>query len=234
MEHLRDLEEILNRFCERLEVDTPFKQILDGKVDSDIYLHFLIQTYHYVKFTPDSLRLAADALERHPNIFYQHLRERFKKHETEENGHDQWVLNDLRNLGQDPKVVERVPPCDAIVAYNAYSKFVVTSSNSVAILGQAFVLEGLSQRFGTPMAQNLTENSGIANISNAVSFLRGHGCADQEHMAELRHVIQVISDARDSDAIVLCAKVTSQLYTSMIEGLATSTGVSSPNRPVGG
>jgi pyrroloquinoline quinone (PQQ) biosynthesis protein C len=116
--------------------------------------------------------------------------------------------------------VERISPCDEIDAYNAYSKFVVKSSNAVAILGQAFMLEGISQRYGTPMAQNLSERSEIPNARNAVSFLAGHGEADQEHMAELRHVIDLITDERDLDAVVLCAKVVSQLYSAMIEGLA--------------
>jgi hypothetical protein len=87
------------------------------------------------------------------------------------------------------------------------------------ILGQAFMLEGISQGYGTPMARNLREKSGIPNVRQAVSFLAGHGDADQEHMAELRHVIHLIADERDLNAVALCAQVTSQLYSSMIDGL---------------
>jgi len=58
MEQLHELEKTLNQFCERLESDTPFKKLLDGKGGSDLYARFLIQTYHYVKFTPASLRIA--------------------------------------------------------------------------------------------------------------------------------------------------------------------------------
>ena len=130
------------------------------------------------------------------------------------------MLNDLASLGQKPDVVDRISPCDEIDAYNAYSKFVVKSSTAVGILGQAFMLEGISQRYGTPMARNLREKSGIANVRHAVSFLAGHGDADQEHMAELRHVIHLIANERDLNAVVLCAQVTSQLYSSMIDGLA--------------
>jgi pyrroloquinoline quinone (PQQ) biosynthesis protein C len=220
MEHLDILDQTLGQFCERLESDTPFKKLLEGEADSDLYVRFLIQTYHYVKFTPTSLRLAAERLKDHSNPLYESLRERFREHEAEEQGHDQWVLNDLINLGQDPDIVQRIYPCDEIDAYNAYSKFVVKSSNAVAILGQAFMLEGISQRYGTPMARNLSEKSNILNARNAVSFLAGHGDADQEHMAELRRVIDLITDQHDLDAVVLCAKVVSQLYSSMIDGLA--------------
>jgi pyrroloquinoline quinone (PQQ) biosynthesis protein C len=220
MEQLGILEQTLSLFCKGLESDSPFAKLLEGEADSDLYVGFLIQTYHYVKFTPASLRLAAERLKGHSNPFYESLRERFSEHEAEEEGHDQWVLNDLMSLGQNPDIVQRISPCDAIDAYNAYSKFVVRSSNAVAILGQAFMLEGISQRYGTPMARNLSEKSGIPNARNAVSFLAGHGDADQEHMAELRRVIHSISDERDLDAVVLCAKVVSQLYSSMIDGLA--------------
>jgi hypothetical protein len=47
---------------ERLESDTPFKKLLEGEADSHLYVRFLIQTDHYVKFTPTSLRVAADRL----------------------------------------------------------------------------------------------------------------------------------------------------------------------------
>jgi pyrroloquinoline quinone (PQQ) biosynthesis protein C len=220
VEHLDALEQTLNQFCERLESDTLFKKLLEGEADSDLYVQFLIQTFHYVKFTPVSLRLAEQRLKGHSNPLYESLRGRFREHEAEEEGHDRWVLNDLTSLGQDPAIVQRVPPCDEIDAYNAYSKFVVKSSNAVAILGQAFMLEGISQRYGTPMARNLSERSNIPNARHAVSFLAGHGDADQQHMAELRHVIELITDERDLDAVVLCAKVVSQLYSSMVEGLA--------------
>src|SRR3954447_1127816 len=165
MERLDALDEILDRLCERLESDTPFKNLLDGEVDLDFYILFLIQTYHYVRFTPHSLKLAADSLDGHPNPIYQSLRQRFKEHQAEEEGHDQWVLNDLSNLGQDPDIVNRVLPSEEIAAYNAYSKIIVKSSSPVAILGQAFILEGISQRYGTSMAQNLTGRSGIANVA---------------------------------------------------------------------
>jgi hypothetical protein len=219
MEQLQVLDESLNLFCERLESDTPFKKLLDGEVDLDCYVRFLIQTYHYVRFTPCSLKLAAGSLDGHPNPIYQSLRKRFKEHQAEEEGHDQWVLNDLNNLGQAPGIVERVLPCNEIAAYNAYSRFVVKSSSPIAILGEAFMLEGISQRYGTPMAQNLAKRSGIPNITNAVTFLKGHGHTDQGHSAELRHVLKLISDERDWEGIVLCAKVVSQLYTGMIQRL---------------
>jgi pyrroloquinoline quinone (PQQ) biosynthesis protein C len=223
MEQLHALDETLDRFCERLESGTPFKKLLDGNVDLDFYIRFLIQTYHYVRFTPCSLKLAADSLVDHPNPIYQSLGQRFKEHQAEEEGHDQWVLNDLRNLGQDPGIVERVLPSDEVAAYNAYSKFVVKSSSPVAILGEAFMLEGISQRYGTSMAQNLAGRSGIPDVANAVSFLKGHGHTDQGHMAELRHVLELIADERDWESIVLCAKVVSQLYTAMIDGLTAQT-----------
>ena len=219
MEQLHALDETLDRLCDRLESDTPFKNLVDGKVDLDFYIRFLIQTYHYVRFTPYSLKLAADSLYGHPSPIYQSLRQRFKEHQADEEGHDQWVLNDLRNLGQDPGIVERVLPSDEVAAYNAYSKFVVKSSSPVAILGEAFMLEGISQRYGTSMAQNLARRSGIPNVANAVSFLKGHGHTDQGHMAELRHVLELISDEHDWESILLCAKVVSQLYAAMIDGL---------------
>jgi len=219
MEQLHALDETLSRLCERLEGKTPFRKLLDGDASLDLYTRFLIQTYHYVKFTPYSLKLAAASLDWHPNPIYQSLRVRFKDHQVEEEGHDQWVLNDLRNLGEDPGVVERVFPCDEIAAYNAYSKCVVRSSSPVAILGQAFMLEGISERYGTPMAQNLANRSGIRNITKAVSFLEGHGRVDEGHMAELRHVLELITDPGDLDAILLCARVVSQLYSAMIDGL---------------
>jgi benzoyl-CoA reductase/2-hydroxyglutaryl-CoA dehydratase subunit BcrC/BadD/HgdB len=61
----------------------------------------------------------ARRLKQHSNPLYESLRERFREHEAEEEGHDQWVLNDLINLGQNPDIVQRINPCDEIDAYNA-------------------------------------------------------------------------------------------------------------------
>ena len=82
-EQLHALDETLDRFCERLESGTPFKKLLDGNVDLDFYIRFLIQTYHYVRFTRCSLKLAADSLVDHPNPIYQSLRQRFQEHQAE-------------------------------------------------------------------------------------------------------------------------------------------------------
>ena len=56
------------------------------------------------------------------------------------------------------------------------------------------------------------------DIDGAVSFLSGHGDADEAHTAALKEVLLRIDDAADGEAIVLAAGLFRRLYPRFFAG----------------
>src|SRR5207237_764368 len=69
------------------------------------YKSFLIETYHYIKHSCPLMRAANARLAGNPK-----LKAYMTRHIAEETGHDQWVLNDLEQLGVDRVEAQSSPP----------------------------------------------------------------------------------------------------------------------------
>ena len=216
MDLVKELEKVLNEMIEKLYISPQYLRLISGKISEEEYLYFLTQTYHYVINTPKSLLTAAENLAGHPNPVYQMSRERFIEHAKEETGHHLWVLNDVKGLGYEPEIVTNASPCPAVNAYNAYSHFVVTSANPIALFGEAYILEGFSEKIFPITVKNLETHSQIPNIKQAMWFIVSHGEADVGHMESLRNVLGKITDENDKKAILLCAEVVAQVYANLL------------------
>jgi len=211
-----ELDAVVEKTKAFVLADPKFRGVFDGSATRASYIEFLSQTYHYLKQTPLTLRTAVQTLTNHPNPIYRQVRDRFVHHEQEEEGHEDWVLNDIRALGGDVEAVKKMDPCPAVKAYVAESAFIATSRQAIAVMGLAYLLEGLAQQLGLMAVDNLKSRSGIPNIEKAVTFLKGHGHLDQRHMEELRQVVAAITDDDDKDAIVTRAKTASNQYTHLL------------------
>jgi pyrroloquinoline quinone (PQQ) biosynthesis protein C len=196
-----------------LDTNTRARQLFDGTLDATTYAHFLMQTYHYVRWTTPLLAHAGQRMARmgrHPV-----LAELLQQKAQEERGHERWLLADLRNLGWSAEAVERSLPCAAVAAYVAWNRFTVEAGSPTAFLGTAYVLEALSVYRAGEAVGHLIERSGIPNIRKAVTFLRGHADADVGHVEELATVLRGLTDPEEAEALVLSARTTRVLYTGL-------------------
>lgn len=214
-----ELDKTLTSMLEKLSADQKFSKLISGEVTLQEYLNFLTQTYHYVINTPKTLSVVAHRLEGHRNPTYQMIRKRFLEHSKEEKGHHFWILDDAKALGYAPDAIKNAVPSPAVCAYNAYSYFVATSNHPIGISGQAFILEGFSEKIGPIILNHLIERSKIPNITDAVSFIEAHAKADVGHMASLRNILRIIVDEDDKHAIHLCAEVVAQQYTHLLHDI---------------
>lgn len=182
--------------------------LLMGKASRSSYAAFLIQSYHYVRWTRPLLALASQRLEaKNPA-----LASVFAQKAQEEMGHEHWIVSDLQALGLHRALLLKVPPTAAVRAYIAWNRAVVISSEPAGFLGTAYVLEALSSRFAGQVAQYLKERSGILNIENALRFLSGHGEADGAHTEALNKWLAQLGDIQSQNAVELSARVTRALY----------------------
>lgn len=186
------------------------QRLFDGSIDASSYARYLVQTYHYVRWTTPLLSEAGERMKRlgqHPA-----LGELLLQKAREERGHERWLLADLRNLGWSSERVEGAGKSPAVTAYIAWNRYTTTAGRPTAFLGTAYVLEYLSVHRASQAVERLLAANSIPNIHKAVTFLRGHGDVDGEHVDELRSVLRSLTDREEQAALVLSARTTRALY----------------------
>ena len=177
-----------------------------------IYRRYLKESYHHVRVASQTYALAGSRIldDAEP------IRRWLLLHAVEEYGHHDWILDDLEKLGVDRKSIvssRPSPGCAALVGYLYYTAGV---DNPIGVLGDSFVVEGLSQSFASRVADTMKDRLGIPD--EAVTYLARHGIADQRHMDDLRDLINA-HVRRESDLadVIQVARVEFQLYGLMIQ-----------------
>ncbi|GMU03642.1 iron-containing redox enzyme family protein [Corallococcus caeni] len=185
-------------------------RLLDGTLDLEGYIHYLVQTYHYARWSTPILAEAGHRLNRlgrHPELAALLIQKG-----EEERGHDRWLLSDLRNLGCSEEQVEAAARSPAVEAYTGWNFFTSRSGVPTAVLGTAYVLEYLSQTRAGVWAERLKAVGAIPNIHKAVTFLRSHGALDGDHVAEMQRLLAPLTDPEDQEAILFSARVARSVY----------------------
>src|SRR5581483_12222670 len=157
-----------------------------GKAEIELYRGYLQETYHYVKHAS---RFYAAAASRLPEE-YESIRGRLLQYAFEENGHEIFLLNDLKALGVDPDSVRSAQPLvetDALIGFHYYA---ATFGNPLCIWGNIYAIEGLSLLGGKIVAA-LTAS--LKLDSSAVSFLISHGDPNLAHFEAAREIIETNS-----------------------------------------
>lgn len=179
-----------------------------GTIAKPDYIVYLTQVVHQVRGSAPMLKAAGERLARDRRSEFAELSARKS---GEEYGHDGWALDDLGALGVDRELVEAGEPSSAVNLYNAWVRFCLDHS-PISIFGLAYTLEWLGMQRAGVAADRLVANGSIPNISSAVSFLRGHGDADIEHIAVLERALDRIEDPDEANSIVFSAEQTGVAY----------------------
>ncbi|RZI89676.1 MAG: biliverdin-producing heme oxygenase, partial [Variovorax sp.] len=120
---------------------TPIIQgCLRGEVSLSSYLAFLREAYHHVRHTVPLLHACKAALPE-SNLW---LRGPLDEYIEEEQGHDEWILNDIRAAGGDDAAVRNGPPGHATEVMVAYAYDTIARRNPLGFFGMVHVLEGTS------------------------------------------------------------------------------------------
>ncbi|QSQ19082.1 iron-containing redox enzyme family protein [Pyxidicoccus parkwayensis] len=193
-----------------LDAHPDARRLFDGTIDTAGYIHYLVQTYHYARWSTPMLADAGKRLKRlgqHPR-----LADLLLQKAGEERGHERWLLSDLKNLGYAEEQVEAATRTPAVDAYTGWNFFTSRSGVPTAILGTAYVLEYLSQTRASGAVERLLQVDAIPNIHKSVTFLRSHGALDAGHVAEMASVLQSLTDREEQAAVILSARTTRVVY----------------------
>ncbi|WP_295540768.1 iron-containing redox enzyme family protein [uncultured Pseudacidovorax sp.] len=193
---------------------TPIIQgCLRGEVSLPSYLAFLREAYHHVRHTVPLMRAFRARLD----AGHAWLEGPLDDYIEEEQGHDEWILDDIRACGGDAEAVRRGPPGHATEVMVAYAYDTIARRNPLGFFGMVHVLEGTSVSLALMAADQIQKPLGLPD--SAFSYLRSHGTLDQEHTAHFELLMDRIDDPADQDAIVHAAKAFFRLYGDVFRSL---------------
>jgi pyrroloquinoline quinone (PQQ) biosynthesis protein C len=186
---------------------------LRGEVSVPSYVAFLTEAWHHVRHTVPLMRACQQALPAR----HAWLRAPLDEYMLEEEGHDAWILDDLRACGADPEAVRRSSPGHATEVMVAYAYDMIARRNPLGFFGMVHVLEGTSVALALLAADRIQAGLGLPEA--AFSYLRSHGILDREHTSHFQLLMDDIADPRDQADIVHAARAFYRLYGDVFRGL---------------
>ncbi|WP_428419682.1 TenA family transcriptional regulator [Methylibium sp.] len=197
-------------------VDIPIIQgCLRGDVALDSYVAFLTQAYHHVRHTVPLLQACRDRVHALPRQAW--LIEALDEYIEEEQGHDEWILDDIAACGGDKEAVRRGASGHAAEVMVAYAYDTIARGNPLGFFGMVHVLEGTSVSLALLAADRIQANLQLPDA--AFSYLRSHGTLDQRHTAHFELLMDRLEDRADQDAIVHAARAFYRLYGDVFRSL---------------
>lgn len=189
------------------------QRALAGRVTRETYIAFLTQAYHHVRHTVPLLMAVGSRL---PDRLGW-LQPQLVHYLEEEQGHDQWILDDIEAAGGDRRGAAQSQPDIATAAMVAFAYDTVMRRNPAGFFGMVHVLEGTSVALALRAAGRIQETLGLP--SRAFTYLRSHGMLDQQHVRHLAGILERFDRDEDRDAVVQCARSIYWLYGSMFHHL---------------
>lgn len=189
------------------------QRCLRGEVSLPSYLAFLREAYHHVRHTVPLMR----AFRARIPPGREWLGPALDEYIEEEQGHDAWILDDIRACGGDPEAVRTGRAGIATEVMVAYAYDAVLRRNPLEFFGMVHVLEGTSVSLALLAADRIQAPLGLPDA--AFSYLRSHGTLDQEHVRHFELLMDRIADPADQTDIIHAARVFYRLYGDVFRGL---------------
>lgn len=184
-----------------------------GAISRGSYIAFLTEAYHHVKHTVPLLMACGARLPER----LEWLRSAVGEYIEEELGHQEWILNDIRNAGGDAEAVRGGRPALAAELMVSYAYDTIQRANPVGFFGMVQVLEGTSIALATRAAESLQRTLHLPK--STFSYLLSHGDLDIGHVEFFKGLMNRIDDPNDQASIVHTARVMYRLYGDVFRGL---------------
>jgi len=182
-------------------METPqIRDGLQGKISLSTYRLYLAQAYHHVRHTVPLLERVRDGL---PDS-KAGLKQACQEYIEEERGHEEWILDDIRNSGGDAEAVRHSSPAASTEVMVAYAYDYVSRINPAGFFGMVFVLEGTSTQLATAGAQALMNTLRLP--PTCFRYLTSHGTLDISHMQFFQSLMNRIEDPTDQADIIHMAR----------------------------
>lgn len=179
---------------------------MEGRVSRETYIAFLSEAYHHVRHTVPLLMACGARLPQRLDWMQAAIVEYIE----EEQGHEQWILNDIAACGADAAAVAVSRPGIATEMMVSYAWDTIMRGNPMGFFGMVFVLEGTSVAIATQAAEIIRQNLSLP--AKAFSYLVSHGSVDQKHIGDYEGIVNRLTSSGDKDAVLHAARVFFRLY----------------------
>lgn len=200
------------------------QRALAGQIERDEYIAFLTQAFHHVRHTVPLLMAVGSRLPARLGW----LRKQIIHYTEEEEGHEQWILNDIAAAGGDPSAAAASLPSSATDAMVAYAYDTAMRRNPAGFFGMVFVLEGASVALACNAADRIQTSLQLSN--RAMTYLRSHGQLDQQHVQDLYAILNRFDEEQDRRSVERCAQVMFRLYGNIFYELDEQRALATPWR----
>ena len=161
------------------------------------YRTLLLELYHVVwHFNPVCAAAASRVADTQREVRYF-----LYEHMHEESGHEQWVMNDLEAVGVSQTTLHTYAPSVHVQALSGYNYWSADRRHPCSVLGMMYTLEVIASVYGGTFSAAIRESL-LLEGERGISFISSHAEMDQEHMAELRQVLNTVADEAAREAIV--------------------------------
>ena len=178
------------------------------------YRKLLLELYHVVwHFNPVCAAAASRVPDSHRQVLYF-----LYEHMQEESGHEAWVMNDLEAVGVAHAATTAHLAGVHTLALNGYNYWSADRRHPCSVLGMMYALEVIASVYGGPFSSAIRESL-LLEGERGVSFISSHATMDAEHMAELRVLLNTITDDEARDAITESTLLNFHHFTRMFEAV---------------
>lgn len=186
------------------------EELAKGTIKLERYKEFLNDLYHVVwHFCPVMAAAASkcpDSLAPVRYFLYDHI--------EEEKGHELWVLEDCRAIG-DAGLVEEVKhghPCDEVQGMIGFNYWVCERVHPCGALGMVYSLEAIAARLAGQAGAGVAQALDLPlDPPHGVKFLATHGPMDSDHLGELEDLLGRFEDDRVADVVLNALRVNFRL-----------------------
>jgi pyrroloquinoline quinone (PQQ) biosynthesis protein C len=176
------------------------------------YRKLLLELYHVVwHFTPVCAAAASRIPDTHRQVRYQ-----LYDHMQEESGHEEWVLNDLDAMGVPPETTRAHRPSVHTLTLTGYNYWAADRRHPCSVLGMMYALEVIASVYGGPFTSAIKESL-LLEGERGISFISSHATLDTEHLADLRLVLNTLTDDESRDAVCESTIVNFHHFTRLFE-----------------
>ena len=214
-----EIEAITADARQRLQQTPAIARCLEGRVEMQTYRAFLAEAYHHVKHTVPLLMACGSRLPER----LEWLREAIVHYIEEEVGHQEWILNDIENLGGDKESVRHGKPSLPTELMVSYAWDTVMRGNPVGLFGMVYALEKTSATIATYAAGQIA--SALELGPNAMTYMVSHGSLDIEHMQDFEKLMNRLEDESDKQAVRHAVTVFYDLYRKIFASLPLSENI---------
>jgi pyrroloquinoline quinone (PQQ) biosynthesis protein C len=191
--------------------------LMRGQANRDHYRAYLIDVLAYSRHSSTVIGHAGSRLVLNHPALAQYL----FHHATEELGHDEWVISDLRDLGMSDVEITASQPSSACLRMIGLEYLYAMHDNAVGLFGWMFTLESLGGTVGGQIADSIDRSLDLGG--KALYFLRGHADADSRHSEDLfRHITEHVTTTADRSSFERMAQESSDLYCGILDSAMTT------------